>query len=596
MRSTGIRNTTKKLSIVLVILSLSISGIAGAGIVAAQEDPGQPHNFYGAVVDEDDTPAPAGIEIFALIDGDVEDSIIVEESGRYGGGAAFEDKLTVGDGSGEEVVFTLNSPDGPEALESPFDFANADGGVTELDLTFPGGAFQENPAAFQVQIDESASTLEAEEGGDLTVVADVENLGEEQGTQDVVAAVDGDQVGAEPSLTLAGRATETVTFEFQADPTYDGRSVDVASDDDMAAAALTVTESGGGGDDGDGADGGDGGDGGDEADSSDGTNGGGADGGDGNGANGDTGGGGQGDDDGGSADAIATSTGATINFRDAAGGQRLGVEVPSVASETGTSAVTGMDITPTFSNSDFRVEFTPPQESTPEGTPALGQDHGEARSYFTAEAIGIEDSGISGVNFTFTLAESEIPEDRSMDEVRLFRHSDGEWVTLETTHLGGDEFRARSPGFTAYAIGLRNAQADGGLSVIEGSLDSETVSAGEPATVSATVENTGGERGTLTVSLTAGGESLTTRDVTVDADASETVSFETRFDEAGTYDIAVNDVSAGTLTVEEPSVGSATEAAPSTAADTTTESAPGFGPLGAVVAVLAAVFFVRSRR
>lgn len=281
------------------------------------------------------------------------------------------------------------------------------------------------------------------------------------------------------------------------------------------------------------------------------------------------GGGGQGGGDAaGEANAIATDAGATVNFRSSPGGQPLSVDVPNVASER--TSVTGIELTTRFSESNFRVEFTKPTQSPPSGTPELDPGQGDAVEYFTAEAVGLSDDRIDRVNFTFTLAESEIPEDRSPDDVRLFRYVDGEWTTLETTHLGGDEYRARSPGFTAYAIGFQAQQAqEGQISVTDASLSSETVETGETVTVSATVENTGSESGTITLELTADGETITTREVTVDAGSTQTVEFETSFDEAGEYGIAVNDVSAGTLTVEAPD-----EATP-TAAATNTPTPPG---------------------
>jgi hypothetical protein len=169
------------------------------------------------------------------------------------------------------------------------------------------------------------------------------------------------------------------------------------------------------------------------------------------------GGGGQGGgSDGGSADPIPTNDGATVNFRDTVGGKPLSVQVPNVASEQ--AAVTGMEITTTFSERRFRVEFTKPQADPAGGAPALDAKSGQAVNYFTAVAIGLSDDRIDSVTFTFTLADSLIPDDRSKDDVRLYRYVDGEWVTLETTHVGGNEYRAESPGFTTYAIGFAPAQ------------------------------------------------------------------------------------------------------------------------------------------
>ena len=168
------------------------------------------------------------------------------------------------------------------------------------------------------------------------------------------------------------------------------------------------------------------------------------------------GGGGQGGgDDGGDANSVATSNGATVNFRSTSGGAPLSVQVPNVASDS--SAVTALELTTRFSESNFRVEFTKPQAGPPSGTPALDSSQGTAVSYFTADAIGISADEIEQANFTFTLSEEQLG-DRSPDDVRLFRYVDDGWTTLETTHVGGNEFRARSPGFSAFAIGFASQE------------------------------------------------------------------------------------------------------------------------------------------
>lgn len=285
-------NSRREYTTPLVVLAMLVVVSAGSlGAVAAQDSPGEPHNFYGSVANDAGDPAPEGVEIFALIDGEVQDSIVVNDSGEYGGPEAFDDKLTVDDGAGTEVVFRVGSPDGPEALESPYDLSEADGSVTELDLTFPEGAFVESPPSFQVSIDEAASTLEAESGGNLTVVASVENAGEASGTQAITATVADDTVGVE-NVSLDAGANATAEFTVTAEAAYDGEAVEVASENDSATATLSVA------DDGSGSDGASGGPGGDDTGSD--TDGDGSD--DGGSDDGDGSDGSDGSDDGGGAD------------------------------------------------------------------------------------------------------------------------------------------------------------------------------------------------------------------------------------------------------------------------------------------------------
>ena len=121
MRPTQPRKLSKTFGVLLIATLVLLSGVAGAGVVSAQDDPpGEPANFYGQIEDENGTAAPAGTEVFAIIDGNVEDSIVIDEPGQYGGPDTFDDKLAVNTGAGDEVVFRINSSNGTEALESPY--------------------------------------------------------------------------------------------------------------------------------------------------------------------------------------------------------------------------------------------------------------------------------------------------------------------------------------------------------------------------------------------------------------------------------------------------------------------------------------------
>jgi hypothetical protein len=124
---------------VAVALAVALVGVAAVGGAAAQDQPGEPVNVYGEAEDELGNGIQVGTTIYAIVDGEVEDSFTVEEEGQFGGGDAFDDKLAVNDGAGGEVVFAVNSPDGVTALDT----VNLDsaGEVVEINLTFPGGSF-----------------------------------------------------------------------------------------------------------------------------------------------------------------------------------------------------------------------------------------------------------------------------------------------------------------------------------------------------------------------------------------------------------------------------------------------------------------------
>ena len=85
----------------------------------------------------------------------------------------------------------------------------------------------------------------------------------------------------------------------------------------------------------------------------------------------------------------------------------------------------------------------------------------------------------------------------------------------------------------------------------EASLDETTITEGESVEVAADVENVGDRDGTFTAELVVDGAVVDTQDVHVEAGSAETVSFVESFADPGEYEIEVNDAHAGTLTVEE---------------------------------------------
>ena len=240
MNASQTRQTLRKFSVVFITMLVFTSGAAGVGVVTAEDDPpGEPVNFFGEIETEDGTPAPVGTEVFAIVDDSVEDSIEVEEAGQYGGPDTFDEKLAVNSGAGDEVEFAVAAPNGPTAFEV-FEL-NGQDGVEEFDLTFEAGAFDADPAAFDVSIDTAASTLEADAGDDLEVIAEIENTGDFSDEQEITATVLGDTVGT-TTVSLDGGSSDTVAFDFEALTEYDGEDVEVASDDESDTATLTVTD------------------------------------------------------------------------------------------------------------------------------------------------------------------------------------------------------------------------------------------------------------------------------------------------------------------------------------------------------------------
>jgi CARDB. len=179
-----------------------IGFVAGAGMVAGQEEPGVPVNFYGDAEFDTGEPVPNGTTIVAVVSGEIEGQIDVTPAGQYGGPEEFDNKLTVGTGAGDEVSFRLNGLNGPVAAESPVELI---GGTFEQDLTF------ETPPNFEVSITDTPA--EVIEGEALTVEYQVNNTGGQSGTQDIEFVVNGTVEGTE-TITLSGGELNSGNFTY----------------------------------------------------------------------------------------------------------------------------------------------------------------------------------------------------------------------------------------------------------------------------------------------------------------------------------------------------------------------------------------------
>ena len=130
-------------------------------------------------------------------------------------------------------------------------FASAGEETVELTVTDDGGATATatqtvsvteapDPASFQVSNLTAPST--ATQGEPIEVTATVENTGTEEGTQTVEFEFDG-SVLADQSVTLAGGASEEVSFDVDTTGVAAGTYTHgVATDDDSATAQITIEE------------------------------------------------------------------------------------------------------------------------------------------------------------------------------------------------------------------------------------------------------------------------------------------------------------------------------------------------------------------
>ena len=91
-----------------------------------------------------------------------------------------------------------------------------------------------------VEIDESVSELDVEEGERIVVVTELTNPGEAADTYEVTAELGGETRTDE--LAIEPGETELVRFEFEADPAFDGESVTVTSEDESDSATVSVSD------------------------------------------------------------------------------------------------------------------------------------------------------------------------------------------------------------------------------------------------------------------------------------------------------------------------------------------------------------------
>ncbi len=189
-------------------------------------------------------------------------------------------------------------------------------------------------------------------------------------------------------------------------------------------------------------------------------------------------------------------------------------------------------------------------DDVPEDTPPVTR-RGAVRplTYINVEHSNTNDA-FSGGTFEFTVDEEQL-NGEDPENVGLYRFNDDEWNPLDTRLVSQSDgeytFEADTPGFSVFALGVKQAQ----ISVTDASLAQQSIAPGEQSTVSATVTNDGEAAGEYLVQLFVDGNVEAEQSVQVGAGESQTVTFDRTWDDAGSYDVAVNNQSAGTLDVAQ---------------------------------------------
>lgn len=178
----------------------------------------------------------------------------------------------------------------------------------------------------------------------------------------------------------------------------------------------------------------------------------------------------------------------------------------------------------------------------------VSQPPTQTAGYISIETGARESTFDEGI-FRFTLSDERLDAlGVSPDAVTLYRYHNGKWRALETSHIENNRFKAKTPGFSYFAIGT-STDASGAIDVTDASADTQEVSAGDTVTVSATVENTGSAKATEKIELTVDDDTVKFMNVELAPGESTTIELEHSFEDGGTYDLAVNGQSAGSVTV-----------------------------------------------
>jgi PGF-CTERM protein len=187
--------------------------------------------------------------------------------------------------------------------------------------------------------------------------------------------------------------------------------------------------------------------------------------------------------------------------------------------------------------------------------------------------------------------EIEFGADREPIENRSITLDPGENRTLQFSHRFVEPGNSSIEIDTSIRRNVTVVPAEPNLTVGTVTVASGTVRPDETVRIHAVVENTGHAPGTQRLELSLFGEVVDVRDVTVRPGERERVTFERQIAAPGNYTASVAGQALDVRVV--PAEATATVSRETT---TTDSSAPGFGPLAALLAVLASALALARRR
>jgi PAS domain S-box-containing protein/PGF-pre-PGF domain-containing protein len=136
-------------------------------------------------------------------------------------------------------------------------------------------------------------------------------------------------------------------------------------------------------------------------------------------------------------------------------GQTISVNIDrTAAAEDG--AVSQVNFTSTEDASDVQVRIRDGDAPTG-GVPANDRSPTIFR-YTQVTLDNLPNADETPGTFRFTVSEDRLERlDVEPENVQMYRYNDGSWNTIETTHVGGDQYFAETPGYSWFSVGVEQS-------------------------------------------------------------------------------------------------------------------------------------------
>jgi len=249
-----------------------------------------------------------------------------------------------------------------------------------------------------------------------------------------------------------------------------------------------------------------------------------------------------------------SANGLTLEVHNAGDGEQVRVRLNESLQQDGI-AVNQLGIESEGGDSRFDVGVSHLSSTPVEGAPELDDAH--ALSYFSMAPTNLSTNASLAVDVRFSVGDSALPDGTAPSNLSLYHYDGTRWEALPTSYDPANEsYVATVTSFSPFAIGVETPAEESSpalepaFELVDSSLATGTVSAGENVTISATVRNDGDAPGTYRAILVVDDEAVAAESIEVAADATGTVTFEHAFENPGEYEVRLGETVVGDVTVE----------------------------------------------